>query len=224
MTNTERDSPNKTEQRKSLTIHFHRRSMFIVGGLICLLVFSVLAASGSIGAAGSADGELTEAVLDDERVERFSAAFPIPNASGVGIQETTVLDAANNTIYVFGAASCTGGEIFEVRVNVTQNSTGAVSTGNTAAYCLGSNFVQSWISIVEPTGSAEFEVGEAHVDAWARTQRDGETTDTVRWNRTVTVSESYPNQRSLESQTPTPRATETATDSEMTETENGDGY
>jgi hypothetical protein len=96
-----------------------------------------------MGAIGGTEGEPTEASISKERVDRFSAAFPIPNASGVGIQGTAVLDAVNNTVYVFGAASCTGGEIFEVRVNVTQNSTDTVSNGNTAAYCLGSNFVQS---------------------------------------------------------------------------------
>ena len=224
MTNTERDTPHEPAQGKSSTSHRHRRSLWLAGSLVSLLVISVLAASGSISATGTADGEPAAARITAESVERFSAAFPIPNASGVGIQETAVLDSANETVYVFGAASCTGGEIFEGRVNVTQNSTGAVATGGTAAYCLGSNFVQSWIILVEPTGSTGFEVGDAHVDAWARTQRDGETTETVRWNRTVTVSTSYPNASSLGSQTATPRVTETPTDTERTETENGSGY
>ena len=212
MTNTDRSGPGKTDQRNSNTSRLERRRLWFAVSLVCLLALGVLTASAPIGAAGSGDGELTAASLTDERVERFNAAFPIPNASGVGIQDTAVLDSATETVYVFGAASCTAGEIFEVRVNITQNSTGAVATGDTAAYCLGPRFVQTWISIVEPTGSSEFEAGEAHVDAWARTQRDGETTDTVRWNRSVTVSESYPTGSSFGSQAATPTATE-ATDS-----------
>lgn len=160
--------------------------------LVSSLVFGAFTAGGLLGTAGDGDGAATGAAASDERVERLNGAFPIPNASGVGIRESAVLDATNNTVYVFGAASCTAGEIIEVRITVTQNATGAHATGDTAAYCLGPNFVQTWIVIADPVDSTGFEAGDAFVDARARTQVDGETTETVTWNRTVTVAETYP--------------------------------
>jgi hypothetical protein len=188
---------------------------------VCLVVVVALAASGTITAA--VDGDDAEAVSNEE-VGLFNGAFPIPNASGVGIRSAAVYGAANETVYVFGAVSCTAGEIVEVRVDVTQTETGAVASGDTAAFCLGPDFVQSWIVVAELDGGTEFRPGEASADAWARTQADGETTDTVRWNRTVTVSETYPDRSSLGSQASTPAATETETSTETTASENESGY
>jgi hypothetical protein len=134
-----------------------------------------------------------------------------------------VFDPTNESVYVFGAASCTAGEIIEVRVELTQNSTGATATGDTAAYCLGPDFVQSWIVIVDDASG--FEAGDARVDAWARTQRDGETTDTIRWGQPVTVSTSYPDRASLGTRTSTAGGTATSTTNETTTgTTDGDNY
>ena len=218
MPNTNRKSPSDTTREDIVSSHIrhHRLSIAaITAGLSFLLVLSVIAVNGSIGRTPNTDSEPAEAARTDDKVDRFAGAFPIPNASGVGIQEAAVLDSANDTVYVFGAVSCTAGEIVEVRINVTQQSTGAVATGHTATYCLGPNFVQSWIIIAESTDSTGLEVGEAFVDAWARTQVNGETTDTIRWNRTVTVSETYPNGSSNSSATVT--TTETVTDTETAE-------
>lgn len=222
MTNRDREAPSDTKQSESSTLQFNRRSVWVAVlavSLGSLLVVSVFAAS---GLAVDFDGDSSEPAAGDERVERFNAAFPIPNASGVGIRETAVFDATNETVYVFGAASCTAGEIHEVRVTVTQNSTGAVATGSTAAHCLGPAFVQSWILVAEPTSTAGFEVGEAQVDAWARTQADGDTTDTIRWDRPVTVSETYPSGASAVAQNSS-EASDTTTEPTDTTSETSDG-
>ena len=213
MPNTNRKPPSDTTREDIVSSHIRHHRLWIAAitaGLSFLLVLSVIAVSGSIGGTLNTDSEPAEAARTDDKVDRFAGAFPIPNASGVGIREAAVLDSANDTVYVFGAVSCTAGEIVEVRINVTQQSTGAVATGHTATYCLGPNFVQSWIVIAEPTNLTKLEAGEAFVDAWARTQVNGETTDTIRWNRTVTVSETYPSDSSNSSATL--MTTETVTD------------
>jgi hypothetical protein len=168
-------------------------AVLVVVGLCGLLVGAVVV-SGTPDGLVSGPRDAPEAHSGGEGLARLNSAFPIPNASGVGIGDMAVLDAPNETVYVFGAASCTGGEILEVDVEVTQASTGAVASGETATYCLGAGFVQTWIVLAEPTGQYAFESGEARVEAGARTQVEGTTTDTVRWNDTVSVSETYPNE------------------------------
>lgn len=210
-TTTGDDRSNSTPEDEVANDLLRRRGLWIAviaAGLSLLLVLGTLAAGGAIGTAGDPGSESVEASSDGDEIGRFAGAFPIPNASGVGIRETAVLDSTNDTVYVFGAASCTAGEIIEVRVNVSQQSTGAVAKGHTAAYCLGPDFVQSWIVMIERDGSSAFEPGEAFVDAWARTQDDGETTDTVSWNSTVAVNETYPTD-SLDSSPTTVSATVT---------------
>ena len=156
------------------TQHKNARNVLAVG----IIVVSTLAlvAIGLTVTSGSADA-------------RF--AFPINNASG--IEDQAVLNTTSNSVMVFGRTSCTAGQIVEVNVNVTQDATGAVATDKTAAYCLGEKFVQPWIAIAQLHGDTEFEPGGAHVDVWARTQVNGETTDRIAWNRSVTLAETYPN-------------------------------
>lgn len=183
----------------------------IAVGLLCLLVFGALTASEPAGAATS------------DRAERF--AFPIPNAT----QEEVILNSSSDTLYVFGTVSCDAGEIVEVRVNVTQNSTGAVATGRTAAHCLGPSFVQGWIALAEPYNGSTFEAGEVDVGVWSRTQVDGETTDTLEWDNNGTLvvqgrsdDASAPAQTATATTTEASMATETAAETAM-ETNGSDG-
>lgn len=173
MPNTNRESPGRTTRDESIGVIPQHRSLWfaaIAVSLLFVLALSTIAAGGP-----------TEAAVADERVERFY--FPIPNAT----QEEVILNSTSNAMYVFGTVSCGAGEIVEVRVNVTQNSTGAVATGRTAAYCLGASFVQGWVALAEPHSGPTFEAGEVDVAVWARTQVDGETTDTITWDNDGTL-------------------------------------
>lgn len=179
MTDSDGKPSIRTTRDETVRTHSRRRSLQFAAIAVSLLF---LLSQGTIAVSESAG-----VPMNDDRVERFGA-FPIPNASVVA-----VLNSSSNTVYYFGVVSCTAGEIVETRVTVTQESTGAVATGNAAMYCLGENFVQPWIVMARPNDSTAFEIDEeVHIHRWARTQVDGETTDTKTWDNDVTLQETFP--------------------------------
>jgi hypothetical protein len=112
-------------------------------------------------------------------------AFPIPNATAV-LPDATATPSGHN-VAVEGTVACTEGEIVTVEVVVTQPSTGAEATGTTRARCGGVETIQGWTIHAATGGPAAFEAGDAHVDAWAETRARGARTDTLEWNRAVTI-------------------------------------
>ena len=56
------------------------------------------------------------------------------------------------------------------------------------ARCEGFDTIQGWTIHAATHGSTPFERGDAHVDAWAVTRAQGQVTDTLQWERDITIS------------------------------------
>jgi hypothetical protein len=165
-----RDAPETLSAREQSRLATERPAarllvLAVFGASIAVvLVAGLLAASGTAGAL---------------------LAFPIPNATAI-LPDATATPSGHNVV-VDGTTACTEGEIVEVRAVVTQASTGAEATGTVRARCVGVDTIQGWTIHAATRGSTAFESGDAHVDAWAETRSRGEVTDTLQWERDVTI-------------------------------------
>lgn len=82
---------------------------------------------------------------------------------------------AGRVVVARGSLACDEGEVFTVRVTLTQD--GTSGTGRTAGRCTGE--VQQWTAVVVARGGT-FSEGPAHACAVATTRRIG-VTDTFEW-------------------------------------------
>jgi hypothetical protein len=96
------------------------------------------------------------------------------------IDPTIILDDRGRHLLLTGPITCTGGERTDLRVIVTQRSTGAVAEGTFTFTCSGSG--QQWEVQAQTKGKASFQTGAATVVALAVTyDARGEATDAHQW-------------------------------------------
>ena len=90
-------------------------------------------------------------------------------------------------LQVTGPIACTAGESVELRVTVTQRTTGAVGDGGARITCTGND--QIWRVQLQKTGRETFEPGAAVAVAFARTSFRGQVTDAHQWLVDMKISE-----------------------------------
>ncbi len=118
--------------------------------------------------------------------------------AGVFVTPTVVAKIAFNTINsvgivadqgrqvtVTGPIAVTTGERTELRVTVTQRSTGAVAEG--IIFFTGAGQTNQWEVTVMAEGRAAFEAGPATVVGLARSSINGQATDAHQWLVNVTL-------------------------------------
>ena len=88
-------------------------------------------------------------------------------------------------VTVTGPIAVTAGERTELRVTVTQRSTGAVAEG--VIFFTGSGQTNQWEITALAEGRAAFETGPATVVAQARSSVNGQATDAHQWLVNVTL-------------------------------------
>ena len=88
-------------------------------------------------------------------------------------------------VTVTGPIAVTAGERTELRVTVTQRSTGAVAEG--VIYFTGSGQTNQWEITALAEGRAAFEAGPATVVGLARSSINGQATDAHQWLVNVTL-------------------------------------
>ena len=88
-------------------------------------------------------------------------------------------------VTVTGPIAVTAGERTEMRVTVTQRSTGAVAEG--VIYFTGSGQTNQWEITALAEGRAAFEAGPATVVGLARRSIEGQATDAHQWLVNVTL-------------------------------------
>jgi hypothetical protein len=88
-------------------------------------------------------------------------------------------------IMVTGPIGCTESQRADLRVTVTQRSTGAVAEGSTHITCTADT--QQWAVHASIQGKATFEEGPATAVALARTTSRGETDDAQQWLVNITL-------------------------------------
>ena len=88
-------------------------------------------------------------------------------------------------VTVTGPISATAGERIELRVTVTQRSTGAVAEGVT--FFAGAGQTNHWELTAVAEGQVVFEAGPATVVALARSSVQGQATDAHQWLVNVTL-------------------------------------
>ena len=88
-------------------------------------------------------------------------------------------------ILLTGPISCTEGERVDLRVIVTQRSTGAIAEGH--AIVIGTGALQQWEVRAIAEGEANFEEGPATAVALARSTFHGRATDAHQWLVNVTL-------------------------------------
>ena len=84
-----------------------------------------------------------------------------------------------------GPIAVTVGERTELRVTVTQRSTGAVAEG--VIFFTGTGQTNQWAATVSAEGRAAFEAGSATVVGLARCSINGQSTDAHQWLVNVTL-------------------------------------
>ncbi len=90
-------------------------------------------------------------------------------------------------IVLTGPIRCTQTEWVDMRVTITQRTTGAIAEGR--ARLIGTTLEQHWVVIAEVRGDAEFEIGAATATAVAVTTRNGLPTDAHQWLVNVEVKQ-----------------------------------
>ena len=104
---------------------------------------------------------------------------------GNTIGPVAIVTGNGRHVIVTGPIECTEGERAELRVTVTQRSTGAMAEGRAVITCTGN--LQQWEVVVSTEGSETFEEGPATAVALARTTARGEITDAHQWLVNVTL-------------------------------------
>ena len=92
-------------------------------------------------------------------------------------------------IVVTGPISCDEGQRSDLRVTVTQRSTGAVAEGRTVITCTGA--VQQWEVHASVHGRESLEEGPAIAVALASTSTHGDTDDAHQWLVGITLVKEY---------------------------------
>ena len=118
--------------------------------------------------------------------------------AGVFVVRTAFAKVAGNTIdpvgivadqgrqvTVTGPIAVTAGERTELRVTVTQRSTGAVAEGT--SFFTGTGQTNQWEVTAVAEGRAAFETGPATVVGLARSSINGQATDAHQWLVNVTL-------------------------------------
>lgn len=96
------------------------------------------------------------------------------------------MSADGRHLTVTGPLAFTAGERAELRVTVTQRSTGAVARGVTLI--TGTGTTNPWKVEAHAEGAATFEAGPATAVALARTTADGKATDAHQWLVEITLA------------------------------------
>jgi len=89
-------------------------------------------------------------------------------------------------VIVTGPIECDGGQRSDLRVTVTQRTTGAVAEGRTVITCSGGQ--QQWEVRASTQGNKTFEAGPAIAVALATTSIAGETDDAHQWLVNITLT------------------------------------
>jgi hypothetical protein len=97
-----------------------------------------------------------------------------------------VLAGNGHHLAVTGPIACTAGQRAELRVTVTQRTTGAVAEGRTSVTCTGSD--QIWQVQLQKAGKEALEEGAATAVAVARTYDGGQVTDAHQWLVSMTLT------------------------------------
>jgi|ERR1043166_806442 hypothetical protein len=118
--------------------------------------------------------------------------------AGVFVARTAFAKLALNTIdpvgivadkgrhlTVAGPLAATAGDRIELRVTVTQRSTGALAEGHT--FFTGTGTTNQWEVEARAQGGATFEAGPATAVAMARTTVGGKVTDAHQWLVNITL-------------------------------------
>lgn len=173
MTDTNRPSSSGASQNEAKS-HPNRRRPWVAVvavGVLCLVV--LLALSGGMS----------------EPADARARFFPIPNATA----ETAVLEPIHDDdVVVTGGIKCATGQLVEINVTVTQETTGAVANGSTLTRCLGTDTqARQWIVHAPTVSQTAFEAGNAHLVVNARTLAQGEETHEWSWEPDVQLVRHY---------------------------------
>jgi len=101
------------------------------------------------------------------------------------IDPTAIVAADGRHLTVTGPLAFPAGESAELRVTVTQRSTGAVAKGVTLV--TGTGATNPWKVEAQAEGAATFEPGPATAVALARTTAEGKATDAHQWLVEITL-------------------------------------
>jgi hypothetical protein len=102
-----------------------------------------------------------------------------PKLSANTIDESATLTTDGTRIILTGPIRCTQEEWVDLRVTVTQRSTGAMAEGRLRL--LGTTESQQWELTANAEGGTDFEPGEATAVAMAVTTKKGVATDAHQW-------------------------------------------
>lgn len=101
------------------------------------------------------------------------------------IDPFATLRGNGHQVVVTGPIRCDLGETIEIRIVVTQASTGARAEGSYHGPCSGD--LQHWTAHAPTLNGPTLTAGAAQVDAWAGTSARGKLTDIHTWSRAVTL-------------------------------------
>lgn len=103
------------------------------------------------------------------------------------IDPVAIVAGGGRHLVVTGPIECTQGERAELRVTVTQRTTGAVAEGYAIFNCAGT--IEQWEVHAVAHGKASFEEGPATAVAVGSTSSRGTTTDAHQWLVEITLVE-----------------------------------
>ena len=101
------------------------------------------------------------------------------------IDPTAIVSGNGRQIVVSGPISITAGEKSDLRVTITQRSTGAVAEGS--ARLVGTGNLEHWELTAEAIGDETFDPGPATAVAIARSTERGAATDAHQWLVNITL-------------------------------------
>ncbi len=101
------------------------------------------------------------------------------------IDSTARIGDNGRLVTVTGPMTCDGGQRIEMRVTVTQRSTGAVAEGRAVLTCTGSS--QQWEIRAATQGAKTFVAGPAVATAVATASTGGDTDDAHQWLVNITL-------------------------------------
>ena len=115
----------------------------------------------------------------------FVARTALARLSANTINPVGIVATNGRHLTLTGPIAVTAGERTELRVTVTQRSTGAVAEG--IIFFTGSGETNQWEITVAAEGRAAFAAGPATAVALARSSQDGQATDAHQWLVNVTL-------------------------------------
>ena len=139
--------------------------------------------------------------MDTQTSKRMNPSFPIvmtlvlvatvlASAASAKIARNTIdptarISDGGRQVTVTGPVACDMGQRYEIRVTVTQRTTGAVAEGRASLTCAGGD--QQWEARVTAQGAKTFEPGPATAVAVATTSDPGNTDDAHQWLVNITL-------------------------------------